>query len=77
MTPSETSSPIAAEALLNMLFPLWQFVIGATVAVVVLVVGLRLARRGRSRMRTALAVIGLGIVGLTVIGVLQAAMARP
>jgi FtsH-binding integral membrane protein len=68
--------PAQAEALMDLLFPLWQVVIGATVAVVVAVVGLRLARRGRSRMRTAMVVVGAGILGLTLFGVLQATVTR-
>ena len=65
-----------ADALMDLLFPLWQFVIGATVAVVVAIVGLRLARRGRSRMRTAMVVVGAGIIGLTLFGVLEATVAK-
>ena len=67
----------AADALMDLLLPLWQYTIGATVAVVVLIMALRLAKRGRSRMRTALVVTGAGIVGLTVLGILQAAASRP
>jgi hypothetical protein len=65
-----------ADALMDLLFPVWQFVIGAMVAVVVAVVGLRLARQGRSRMRNAMAVIGAGILGLTLFGVLEATVTR-
>jgi lipopolysaccharide export LptBFGC system permease protein LptF len=65
-----------SDALLDLLAPLWQFLIGATVAVVVAVVGLKLARRGRSRMRTAMVVVGAGIVGLALFGVLQATVTR-
>jgi CHASE2 domain-containing sensor protein len=65
-----------ADALMDLLFPVWQFVIGALVAVVVAVVGLRLARQGRSRMRNAMVVVGAGILGLTLFGVLQATVNR-
>jgi hypothetical protein len=65
-----------ADALMDLLSPLWKVVIGGTVAVVVAVVGLRLARRGRSRMRNAMVVVGAGIVGLTLFGVLEATVRR-
>jgi hypothetical protein len=68
--------PPQADALLDLLFPLWQFVIGATVAVVVAIVALRLVRQGRSRMRTAMVVTGAGIVGLALFEVLQATVTR-
>ena len=71
MTP-----PLRADALMDQLFPLWQFLIGAVVAVVVVVVSLRLARRGRSRMGTAMIVVASGIAGLTVFSILLAAQ-RP
>jgi hypothetical protein len=67
---------LQADALMDLLFPVWQFVIGAMVAVVVAVVGLRLARQGRSRMRNAMVVVGAGILGLTLFGVLQATVNR-
>jgi threonine dehydrogenase-like Zn-dependent dehydrogenase len=67
------TSPVRADALMNLLFPLWQLVIGAVVLIAVIVVALRLAHRGRSRMRTAMLVTGAGILGLAVIGILQAA----
>jgi hypothetical protein len=72
MTP-----PARADALMDLLFPLWQILIGLVVAVVFVVVALRLARRGRSRMRTAMVVTGAGILGLTLIGMLLAAAQRP
>jgi hypothetical protein len=62
--------PLAEEALLGLLLPFWQLVIGAVVLVVVLMSLARLARRGRSRMGTALLVTATAIVGLTVLGVL-------
>ncbi len=65
-----------ADALMDLLSPLWKIVIGGTVAVVVAVVGLRLARRGRSRMRTAMVVVGASILGLTLFGVLEATVTR-
>ena len=65
-----------ADALMDLLFPVWQFVIGAMVAVVVAVVGLRLARQGRSRMRNAMVVVAAGILGLTLFEVLQATVSR-
>ena len=65
-----------ADALMDLLFPLWQLLIGATVAVVVAIVTLRLVRQGRSRMRTAMVVTGAGIVGLALFGVLQATVTR-
>jgi hypothetical protein len=68
--------PTQADALMDLLSPLWKVVIGGTVAVVVAVVGLRLARRGRSRMRTAMVVVGAGILGLTLFGVLEATVTR-
>jgi FtsH-binding integral membrane protein len=71
MTP-----PPRADALMDLLFPFWQLIIGVTVAAVVVVVALRLAARGQSRMRTAMVVTGAGIVGLTLFGILQAAADR-
>jgi hypothetical protein len=65
MTP-----PAAADALLNLLFPFWQLVIGCCVLLATVAAAVRLARRGPSRMGTALLVVGTAIVALTVIGVL-------
>jgi hypothetical protein len=71
MTP-----PPRADALMDLLFPFWQLVIGGTVAIVVVIVALKLAVRGQSRMRTAMVVTGAGIIGLTLFGILQAAAER-
>ncbi|KAB1935749.1 hypothetical protein F8271_21400 [Micromonospora sp. ALFpr18c] len=61
---------VAEEALLGLLLPFWQLVIGAVVLVVLVLSVGRLARRGPSRMTTALLVTAAAIAGLTVIGVL-------
>ncbi|MFC0031899.1 hypothetical protein ACFFMM_20470 [Micromonospora chaiyaphumensis] len=61
---------LAEEALLGLLLPFWQLVIGAFVLVVVLASVRRLARRGPSRMTTALVVTAVAIAGFTVVGVL-------
>ncbi|GHJ14322.1 MULTISPECIES: hypothetical protein [unclassified Micromonospora] len=61
---------LAEEALLGLLLPFWQLVIGAFVlAVLVLSVG-RLVRRGPSRMATALLVTAAAIACFAVLGVL-------
>lgn len=66
MTPSPR-----ADALLELLFPVWQFVIGVVVALVVVIATYRLALRGPSRMGTMLLVTGAAIVGITVFGILS------
>lgn len=60
---------VAADALLGMLLPIWQLVIGACVLVVVLASVRRLARRGPSRMSTALLVTAGAVICLAVLGV--------
>jgi hypothetical protein len=65
MTPS-----LSADALLDLLFPVWQLVIGVVVALVLVVATYRLTRRGPSRMRAAMLVTGAAIVGITVVGIL-------
>ncbi|MBQ0977676.1 hypothetical protein ABZ356_28340 [Micromonospora zamorensis] len=60
----------AEEALLGLLLPFWQVVIGAVVLVVLVLSVGRLARRGKSRMTTALLVTAAAIAGFAVIGVL-------
>lgn len=61
---------IAADALLGLLLPFWQLVLGAVIIVFVVGASARLARRGRSRMNTAIIVTGAALLGLVVIGVL-------
>ncbi|MEU8265301.1 hypothetical protein AB0C02_32450 [Micromonospora sp. NPDC048999] len=61
---------LAEETLVGLLLPFWQLVIGAFVLFVVLVSVGRLARRGPSRMTTALLITALAIAGFTVVGVL-------
>lgn len=61
---------LAEEALLGLLFPFWQLVIGAVLLVVLLASVGRLARRGPSRMSTALLVTAAAIAGFAVLGVL-------
>ncbi len=58
------------DGLLAMLAPVWQLIIGGCVLFAVIAASARLARRGRSRMTTALLVIGTAIVGLALLGLL-------
>jgi hypothetical protein len=65
------SSPtLAADALLGLLLPLWQLVIGVLVLVAVVVSVGRLAQRGPSRMSAAMLLIGGAVVCLAVLGYL-------
>lgn len=50
--------------------PLWQLVIGLLVLVTVVVSVHRLARRGRSRMTSAMLVVGGAVICLAVLGIL-------
>jgi len=68
--PRTRVTVLAEDALLGLLLPFWQVVIGAFVVFVVLVSVTRLARRGRSRMTTALLVTAAAIAGFAVVGVL-------
>lgn len=61
---------VAADALLGMLLPFWQLVIGVCVVAAILVSVWRLGRRGPSRMTSALLVTGTAIIALAVLGVL-------
>jgi hypothetical protein len=64
------SSTVTDDGLLGVLAPVWQIAIGGCVLFVLVAASARLARRGRSRMTTALLVTGAAIIGLAVIGVL-------
>ncbi|MET8044686.1 hypothetical protein ABZU25_27935 [Micromonospora sp. NPDC005215] len=64
------TSVLAEESLLGVLLPFWQVVIGAVVLVVLVLSVGRLARRGKSRMTTALLITAAAIAGFAVIGVL-------
>jgi hypothetical protein len=61
---------LAEDALLGLLLPIWQLVIAVLVLFAVVASVRRLARRGPSRMSTALLVTAAAIAGLAVIGVL-------
>ena len=67
MGPSPT---LATDALLDLLMPLWQLVIGLLVLVTVVVSVLRLIRRGPSRMGGAMLLAGGAVIGLAVVGYL-------
>ncbi|MGK5742321.1 hypothetical protein [Micromonospora sp. URMC 103] len=67
---SRVPTVLAEEALLGLLLPFWQLVIGAFVLVVLVLSVGRLARRGRSRMTTALLVTAAAIAGFALVGVL-------
>jgi hypothetical protein len=61
---------LAADALLDLLLPMWQLVIGVLVLVTVVLSIRRLVMRGPSRMGGALLLVGGAIVCLTVVGYL-------
>ena len=65
------SSPtLAADALLGLLVPAWQFVIGLLVLVTVAVSVRRLAQRGPTRMGGAMLLIGAAVICVTVVSYL-------
>ncbi|HLL66613.1 MAG TPA: hypothetical protein VK453_12825 [Micromonosporaceae bacterium] len=64
------STDVSAEAVLDLLAPFWQGLIGAFLVLTIAVAVVRLAQRGPSRMTTALLVTGGAIVAITVVGVL-------
>jgi hypothetical protein len=61
---------LAQDALLGLLLPFWQLVIGVCVLAAVVVVGIRLVRRGPSRLTTALLLTGGAVIGVCAIGLL-------
>ncbi len=63
-----TAPTLAADALLGLLLPFWQVVIGAFVLLAVAASVYRLAQRGPSRMSLALLVTGGAVVCIAVIG---------
>jgi hypothetical protein len=66
-----TDAPASAQnALLNLLLPFWQAVIALCVLVAVVVGAVRLTRRGRSRITTALLLTGGAVIAVCVVGVL-------
>lgn len=60
----------AQDALLNLLLPAWQIAIGLCVLAAVVVAGFRLARRGPSRITTALLLTGGAVLGICALGLL-------
>ena len=65
-------SGMASDALLNLLAPIWQMVIGVCVLVVLVVSVHRLLGRGPSRMSRALLVTGGAAVAVALLGILLA-----
>ena len=61
---------IAEDALLGLLFPFWQIVIGICLVVVTVISAHRLLMRGPSRMSHAIVVAGSAVVGMVVLGIL-------
>lgn len=66
----DRTDSVAADAILGMLLPFWQLVIGCCVLVAVVVSVRRLSARGTSRMGRALLVTGAAAVGIAAIGLL-------
>jgi hypothetical protein len=61
---------VADDALLALIAPIWQVVIGVCVLVVCVVASHRLFLRGPSRMSRAVVLAGGAVVGMLVIGML-------
>jgi hypothetical protein len=67
----------AQDALLNLLLPLWQVAIGLCVLAAVVVVAVRLAQRGPSRITTALLVTGTAVLAICAVGFFLSSGTRP
>jgi hypothetical protein len=65
---------LAADALFDLLVPLWQVVIGVLVLVTVVVSAHRLFMRGPSRMGGAMLVVGGAVVCVAVLSYLVQAL---
>ena len=64
------AAAVASDALLDLLLPLWQLVIGLLVLVTLVVSVHRLVRRGPSRMGGAMLMVGAVVVGVAVLSYL-------
>jgi len=60
------------DALLGMLFPMWQLVIAVCLIIVTVVAGHKLLMRGPSRMSRGVVVAGGAVVGVVLLGILFA-----
>ena len=60
----------ASDALLDLLLPLWQLVIGVLVLVTLVLSVHRLVMRGPSRMGGAMLMVGAAVVGIALISYL-------
>ena len=62
--------PVASDALLDLLMPLWQLVIGLLVLVTVVLSVSKLIQRGPSRMGGAMLLFGSAVVCVAVVSYL-------
>ena len=65
-----TPPAVASDALLDLLIPLWQLVIGVLVLAALIVSVHRLVMRGPSRMGGAMLMVGAVVVGVAVLSYL-------
>jgi hypothetical protein len=61
---------VASDALLDLLLPLWQLVIGLLVLVTLVVSVHRLLLRGPSRMGGAMLMVGAAVIGVAILSYL-------